>query len=307
MSTPINNLFVISDLYTIAPSDKKSYENKWPKKNLTINPTSLYSSWVDRIAEVMDSYVYYIYDKDLSMGGALKIATEVIKQNRDSSDSKEVINFFVIDLTGLKSNLRLASLTPEEIEKLHKASFNLHKSKDLSKVSKSLEIINNYKNNDIELVFQRIEVLQNTINESANYNNRFLITCSGYFELAQLLNFYKNNNPKKPITEIGELFLKGEFNPKLADKRLSASLLNKIKKNDYVYILEYDFSVVSNRIRLKAKAQTHDYSAKQKEIYRNKYIPSNLSDKPKISFEDHKEIGEKLITDLTKTTKLFTI
>lgn len=307
MSTPINNLFVISDLYTITPSDKKSYENKWPKKNLTIDPTSLYSSWVDRIAEVMDSYVYYIYDKDLSMGGASKIATEVIKQNRDNSDSKEVINFFVIDLTGLKSNLRLASLTPEEIEKLHKASFNLHKSKDLSKVSKSLEIINNYKNNDIELVFQRIEALQNTINESANYNNRFLITCSGYFELAQLLNFYKNKNPKKPITELGELFLKEEFNPKFADKRLSASLLNKIKKNDYVYILEYDFSVVSNRLRLKAKAQTHDYSAKQKEVYRKKYVPSNLSDKPKISFEDHKEIGEKLITDLTKTTKLFTI
>jgi len=307
MSTPINNLFVISDLYTITPSDKKSYENKWPKKNLTIDPTSLYSSWVDRIAEVMDSYVYYIYDKDLSMGGASKIATEVIKQNRDNSDSKEVINFFVIDLTGLKSNLRLASLTPEEIEKLHKASFNLHKSKDLSKVSKSLEIINNYKNNDIELVFQRIEALQNTINESANYNNRFLITCSGYFELAQLLNFYKNRNPEKPITKLGELFLKEELNPKFADKRLSASLLNKIKKNDYVYILEYDFSVVSNRLRLKAKAQTHDYSAKQKEIYRKKYVPSNLSDKPKISFEDHKEIGEKLITDLTKTTKLFTI
>lgn len=307
MSTPINNLFVISDLYTITPSDKKSYENKWPKKNLTIDPTSLYSSWVDRIAEVMDSYVYYIYDKDLSMGGASKIATEVIKQNCDSSDSKEVINFFVIDLTGLKSNLRLASLTPEEIEKLHKASFNLHKSKDLSKVSKSLEIINNYKNNDIELVFQRIEALQNTINESANYNNRFLITCSGHFELAQLLNFYKNSNPKKPITELGELFLKEEFNPKFADKRLSASLLNKIKKNDYVYILEYDFSVVSNKLRLKAKAQTHDYSAKQKEIYRKKYVPSKLSDKPKISFEDHKEIGEKLITDLTKTTKLFTI
>ena len=307
MSTPINNLFVISDLYTITPSDKKSYENKWPKKNLTIDPTSLYSSWVDRIAEVMDSYVYYIYDKDLSMGGASKIATEVIKQNRDNSDSKEIINFFVIDLTGLKSNLRLASLTPEEIEKLHKASFNLHKSKDLSKVSKSLEIINNYKNNDIELVFQRIEALQNTINESANYNNRFLITCSGHFELAQLLNFYKNSNPKKPITELGELFLKEEFNPKFADKRLSASLLNKIKKNDYVYILEYDFSVVSNRLRLKAKAQTHDYSAKQKEIYRKKYIPSNLSDKPKISFEDHKLIGEKLITDLTRTTKLFTI
>lgn len=307
MSTPINNLFVISDLYTITPSDKKSYENKWPKKNLTIDPTSLYSSWVDRIAEVMDCYVYYIYDKDLSMGGASKIATEVIKQNRDNSDSKEVINFFVIDLTGLKSNLRLASLTPEEIEKLHKASFNLHKSKDLSKVSKSLEIINNYKNNDIELVFQRIEALQNIINESANYNNRFLITCSGYFELAQLLNFYKNRNPKKPITELGELFLKEELNPKFADKRLSASLLNKIKKNDYVYILEYDFSVVSNRLRLKAKAQTHDYSAKQKEIYRKKYVPSNLSDKPKISFEDHKEIGEKLITDLTKTTKLFTI
>ena len=307
MSTPINNLFVISDLYTITPSDKKSYENKWPKKNLTIDPTSLYSSWVDRIAEVMDSYVYYIYDKDLSMGGASKIATEVIKQNRDNSDSKEVINFFVIDLTGLKSNLRLASLTPEEIEKLHKASFNLHKSKDLSKVSKSLEIINNYKNNDIELVFQRIEALQNTINESANYNNRFLITCSGYFELAQLLNFYKNRNPEKPITKLGELFLKEELNPKFADKRLSASLLNKIKKNDYVYILEYDFSVVSNRLRLKAKAQTHDYSAKQKEVYRKKYVPSNLSDKPKISFEDHKEIGEKLITDLTKTTKLFTI
>jgi len=307
MSTPINNLFVISDLYTITPSDKKSYENKWPKKNLTIDPTSLYSSWVDRIAEVMDSYVYYIYDKDLSMGGASKIATEVIKQNRDNSDSKEVINFFVIDLTGLKSNLRLASLTPEEIEKLHKASFNLHKSKDLSKVSKSLEIINNYKNNDIELVFQRIEALQNTINESANYNNRFLITCSGYFELAQLLNFYKNRNPEKPITKLGELFLKEELNPKFADKRLSASLLNKIKKNDYVYILEYDFSVVSNRLRLRAKAQTHDYSAKQKEVYRKKYVPSNLSDKPKISFEDHKEIGEKLITDLTKTTKLFTI
>ena len=61
----------------------------------------MYRSWADHIAREMDAYIYYIVDKDFTLGGTCDIAIETIEKYADTGDG---VDWFLIDLSVQKVN-----------------------------------------------------------------------------------------------------------------------------------------------------------------------------------------------------------
>ena len=76
------------------------------RKNYVLILNGLYRSWADHIAKEMDAYIYYIIDKDFTLGGTCDIAIETIEKYADTGDG---VDWFLIDLSRSKSKLNLHS------------------------------------------------------------------------------------------------------------------------------------------------------------------------------------------------------
>ena len=104
MNNPENRIYSISDLHAL-PQDYNlcSIETDGLKKKLPLDPAKLYRSWVDTVAKEVDAYMYYIIDKDFSLGGTCDIAIETINKYA-GNNTGEGIDWFIIDLSVQKEN-----------------------------------------------------------------------------------------------------------------------------------------------------------------------------------------------------------
>ena len=56
MNTPENRVFAISDLHLLPDSDYNYVvDDRWPKKKLPYDPSTMYRSWADHIAREMNA------------------------------------------------------------------------------------------------------------------------------------------------------------------------------------------------------------------------------------------------------------
>jgi len=303
-----NKVFAISDLHIVPQSDG-SYDERWPKKNLPLNPNILYDSWVDSVAKEMDAYVYYIIDKNFTLGGVCDQSIKIIKNN--INDNSDDINWFIIDLPGSKGKLNLFSLNPTDIVNIDKAVWMLHKGKDVSKVRESLDKINKATDNDHITVFQKLKKLENVINETANYNNRFIITEHCCKEMNRWIDdIYRRKQIK--TTEI-QNYIDAKNNPRYHDNRLKMTLLSGLDtSNEFIDILRTSIGEYVPKVRGRAKINSvfkkDNYLDKKFDAMKKNYIDyDNSLTLPNLNIDQHRLIGEKLIQHLTETTKLLTM
>lgn len=313
MNTPENRVFAISDLH-LFPDSNYNYviDDRWPKKKLPYDPITMYKSWADHIAGEMDAYIYYIVDKDFTLGGACDIAIDTIERYADTGDG---IDWFLIDLPGSKSKLNLQSISPTEVGTLNKAIYNLHKGTNLNQVSKSLQIINNTKEKDVEQTFSKLKELENIINKTANYNTRFIITEHCWRVMVKWAHtlLHGNRGAHNVKNKDLEEFYAKIFKPKLHDTISQVSLFPNLDiSNQYIEYLNASIGEFTDKTRGRGKVNSPITKTGflDKKAYNTLYPKVNLDEEvelPALNLDEHSIIGKKLVRHLTETTKLFTM
>lgn len=314
MNAPENRIYSISDYHALPESHSDTViDERWPKKKLPLDPAILYCSWVDKVASMVDAYMYYVIDKDFSLGGTCDIAIETI--NKYAGNNEDGIDWFIIDLPGPKGKLNLQATSVKEINELNTAVYTLHKSKDLAKVGKSLTKITNAKENDIDLVFSKLEKLEQKINETASYKTRFIITQHCYTELCHWVDHQieKENKSHPRLTKWIEL----TNDPKSQGQRPQLSLFPNLDlQNEFIHMMETPIGEYSYKIRGRGKSLSPIYDENYinnmerlrgyPTVSLNKDFDKNNQLKS-LSEDNHRIVGEKLVRHLTETTKLFTM
>ena len=314
MNTPENRIFAISDLHLL-PESENNYnvvDDRWPKKKLPYDPSVLYRSWADHIAKEMDAYIYYIIDKDFTLGGTCDIAIETIEKYADTGDG---VDWFLIDLPSSKSKLNLHSISATEVGKLNKAIYTLHKGTDIKQVSKSLQTINNAKEKDVEQTFSKLRKLEDFINKTANYNTRFMITEHCWREMAKwsYTLLYGNYGAHGVKNKDLEEFYEKVYDPKIYDVRSQVSLFPNLDlTNPYIVYLLTPIGEFTHKTRGRHKINSPILKTGflEKKFHNTLFPKINLDEEvelPALNLDEHSIIGEKLLRHLTETTKLFTI
>lgn len=305
MNKITNKIYVIGDAIHF-PTIDKSDENKWNKK-CTLDPSVLYSSWTDEIANYINASIYYHVDADMSFGGVIH-ETEKVLENSDDS----FINYYILNLPSTKGRVHSLSATVDEVHTLNKALNDLHRSKDLSLVSKSLEKINQAKEKDKK--FQSLFTkLINLITDNANYNNRFIITHYDKHKWSVYLKeLDRQNNGKNIFKDWGDV---------------NNRLIKSFATNPYIRYVEQDFRRMSKMGRIMSleveelkEYVTHNppklfASGSTSNSLRSKYKQPLNPDEDNVSSiksEDldkrvHEIIGRKVISDLTTNENFFKI
>jgi len=305
MNKITNKIYVIGDVIHF-PTIDKSDENKWNKK-CTLDPSVLYSSWADELANYLNAYIYYHVDTDMSFGGVVHETKKVLENSDDS-----FINYYVLNLPSTKGRVHSLSATVDEVHILNKALNDLHKSKDLLLVSKSLEKINQAKEKDKK--FQSLVTqLINLITDNANYNNRFIITHYDRKKWSVYLSELNRQNNDKNIFKDWQ-----DINNKL---------IESFATNPYVRYVEQDFRRLSKlgRIMSLEIEERKEYARiDPPKLFASgpaSYSLGNTYKKPlnpdednvsSIKSEDlskqvHEIIGRKVISDLTTNENFFKI
>ena len=310
MNNPENRIYSISDYHAL-PQDYPGavIDDRWPKKKLPLDPTKLYRSWVDTVAKEVDAYMYYIIDKDFSLGGTCDIAIETI--NKYAGNNEEGIDWFIIDLPGSKGKLNLQSSSVKDVTDLNTAVYTLHKSKDLTKVGKSLTRITDAKQSDVDSFFSKLEKLEKLMNETASYESRFIITQHCYKELCHWVDHQidKEHKTHPRLSEWRNL----ANEPKTQENRPQKSLFPNLDlENEFIHMMETPIGEYSYKIRGRGKSDSPHYARgyvdeMQRQLTRPNVVFDENAQLGTLSEDNHSIVGEKLVRHLTETTKLFTI
>lgn len=305
MNKITNKIYVIGDVIHF-PTINKNDENKWNKK-YTLDPSVLYSSWADELASYLNASIFYHVDADMSFGGVVYETKKVLEKSDDS-----FINYYILNLPSTKGRVHSLSATVDEVHTLNKALNDLHRSKDLLLVSKSLEKINQAKEKDKK--FQSLVTqLINLITDNANYNNRFIIT---HYD-RQKWNVYlqqldRQNNGKNIFKDWDDV---------------NNKLIESFSTNPYIRYLEQDFRRISKmgRIMSLEVEELKEYETyNPPKLFASGPTSNSLLGKYKqplnpdednvssIKSEDldkrvHEIIGRKVISDLTTDKNFFKI
>lgn len=313
MTEPVNRIFLISDLHGVPNANYNFHvDEKWPKKKLPIDPNGLYNTWIDIMATHTDSYVYYVIDKDFTLGGCCDVAVDTIKKYYNTGEG---IDWYVIDLPGAKSKLNLHSLSPEEIVDVHKSLYNLHKSKDLKQVSKSLVKVNDAKDNDVDRMFSSIDRLHDTICAKANYNNRFIITEHYWEEIIRWMKYFLFTEKNKH--ERLEKLYRSLHTAKSRMQKYQL-LFPSITDNDYIHHMDVSIGDYTRKTRGRKKLNSPFFKKLDGELdwimtrraeteVKQVDLDKKPTQLPTISRNDHSIIGYTVYQHLTETTKLFTM
>ena len=284
-----NRIYVIGDNWNLPVAKAKEFyaDDRWAKKKFSIDPNAMYNSWVDEIANKIDGYVYYVVDHDFSVGGTIDAATETINNYKDVDDEDQ-INYFIINLPTSKGKIDLLSYNPQEQHELEKHLNNLYKG-HASKIKSSLDKLNFSKSNDNANAVAKIKKFSEFIEETADYNNRFVIMS---VEIDRLKTGILGNKNFVGI-------------PDPEDDWVSFPLTNimfaNLKDNDAVAVIDYALSRTEtlNSMRTNKK---HYVTPVFKENATAGKLKVNQFDK-----HEHRNFGQKILLYLTDTTKLFTI
>jgi hypothetical protein len=282
-------IYVIGDNWNLPVAKAKEFyaDDRWAKKKFSTDPNALYNTWVDEIANKIDGYVYYVVDHDFSVGGTIDAAIETINNYKDVDDEDQ-INYFIINLPTSKGKIDLLSYNPQEQHELEKHLNNVYKG-HASKIKSSLDKLNFSKSNDNANAVAKIKKFSEFVEETADYNNRFVIMS---VEVERL---------KSAV--LGERVIVGIADPE--DDWVSYPLTNimfaNLKDNDAVAVIDYALT----------RTQTINSQRTNEKNYVTPVFKENASaGKLKVNQFDkhqHRNFGQKILLYLTDTTKLFTI
>jgi hypothetical protein len=282
-------IYVIGDNWNLPVAKAKEFyaDDRWAKKKFSTDPNALYNTWVDEIANKIDGYVYYVVDHDFSVGGTIDAAIETINNYKDVDDEDQ-INYFIINLPTSKGKIDLLSYNPQEQHELEKHLNNVYKG-HASKIKSSLDKLNLSKSNDNANAVAKIKKFSEFVEETADYNNRFVIMS---VEVERL---------KSAV--LGERVIVGIADPE--DDWVSYPLTNimfaNLKDNDAVAVIDYALT----------RTQTINSQRTNEKNYVTPVFKENASaGKLKVNQFDkhqHRNFGQKILLYLTDTTKLFTI